>query len=181
LPDVSVLKSQLVAMAGGSLRRILAAWWLRKKNASELLAVIDKQRPDDVRQHQKKVARAEALVFIAPIFWMGFPAILKGWIERVFTYGFAYSLTAEGWKGDLNGRIPLLKHKKALIITPTFFTEEHYRQGWGSALTKVVDEWTFINTGIQNVDHVFLYAVNAADEKTRAEYLRRAFLLGKDF
>jgi NAD(P)H dehydrogenase (quinone) len=181
LPDIAIIKSQLAAMSGGRLKQRLTAWWLKNKSASDLLALIDRQKPNDVRRHQEKVAAAEALVFIAPIFWMGFPAILKGWIERVFAYGFAYSLTAQGWKGDLSGRIPLLKHKKALIITPTFFAEEHYRQGWGAALTKAVDEWTFINTGIQNVEHVFLYAVNAADEETRAKYLQKAFVLGKDF
>ncbi len=181
LPDIAIVKSQLVAASGGSLRRFLTERWIRNKQLPDLLAWIARQRPKDVRWHQDQVARAEGLVFIAPIFWMGFPAILKGWIERVFTYGFAYSLTAQGWKGDLSGRIPLLKHKRALVITPTFFGEEHYRQGWGTALTKVVDEWTFTNTGTPDVDHVFLYAVNAADDKTRERYLQTVFRLGKEF
>jgi putative NADPH-quinone reductase len=30
---------------------------------------------------------------------MNSPAILKGWFERVFTPGFAYGLTPEGWRG----------------------------------------------------------------------------------
>jgi NAD(P)H dehydrogenase (quinone) len=37
-----------------------------------------------------------ALAFIAPVFWLHFPAILKGWFERVCTYGEAYALTADG-------------------------------------------------------------------------------------
>jgi NAD(P)H dehydrogenase (quinone) len=180
-PDIALLKSHLVASSGGRLRRFFTRRWLKNMQASEVLALIAKQKPRDVQWHQERVARAEALVFIAPIFWMGFPAILKGWIERVFTYGFAYSLTVEGWKGDLSGRIPLLKHKKALVITPTFFTEEHYRQGWQAALTKVLDEWTFTNTGIENVEHVFLYAVDAAGEETRKTYLQKVRRLGRDF
>lgn len=181
LPDVDVIRAQLIAASGGTIRRKLASLWLRNKPMSELLELIAKQRPKDGRWHQDKVARAEGLVFIAPIFWMGFPAILKGWIERVFAYGFAYSLTPQGWKGDLSGRIPLLKHKKALVITPTFFTKEHYGQGWEAAVRKVLDEWTFTNTGIGHVEHVFLYAVNAADESTRTDYLDSVYRLGKQF
>jgi len=65
---------------------------------------------------QEKVANADALAFIAPVYFVGFPAIVKGWIERVFTLGFAFELTPDAWKGDIGGRVPLLKHGKALII-----------------------------------------------------------------
>ena len=39
---------------------------------------------------QQKVARAEALAFVAPVHFLSFPAILKGWLDRVWTPGFAY-------------------------------------------------------------------------------------------
>ncbi|MGB5075980.1 MAG: NAD(P)H-dependent oxidoreductase [Sphingorhabdus sp.] len=69
----------------------------------------------DIRIQQTKVAQADALVFISPVYFVGFPAILKGWIERVFTLGFAFSLKPEGWRSDIGGRLPLLTHDKALI------------------------------------------------------------------
>jgi NAD(P)H dehydrogenase (quinone) len=53
---------------------------------------------------QEKVARADALAFISPVYFVGFPAILKGWIERVFTLGFAFALKPEAWRGDVSGR-----------------------------------------------------------------------------
>jgi putative NADPH-quinone reductase len=31
----------------------------------------------------------QGLAFIAPVYWCHFPAILKGWFESVFNYGFA--------------------------------------------------------------------------------------------
>lgn len=138
--------------------------------------------PKDVLEQQKKVAWADGLAFIAPVIWMGFPAILKGWVERVFTYGFAYELTPEGWQGDLSGRIPLLKHKKALIMGGGFFGEKHYKhEGWGPAMSKSVDEWTFSNPGIGKVQRVIFYAVNAADDATCTGYIEKAFRLGRDF
>ena len=62
------------------------------RTVHEIVREIGKHKPKDVLEQQALVADAEALVFVAPVFWMGFPAILKGWVERVFTYGFAYTL-----------------------------------------------------------------------------------------
>jgi len=56
--------------------------------------------------------QAQGLAFISPVWFVGFPAILKGWIERVFTLDFAFSLSPEGWRGKIEGRIRLLKHEK---------------------------------------------------------------------
>lgn len=39
---------------------------------------------------QEKIAWADHLVFFFPIWWSGEPAILKGWLDRVLTPGFAY-------------------------------------------------------------------------------------------
>jgi hypothetical protein len=35
--------------------------------------------------------------------------------------------------------------------------------------------------GVRNAEHVYFYAVVAADERTRTEYLQRAYELGRDF
>ena len=128
-----------------------------------------KRRPKDVLAQQEKVAAADGLAFVAPIFWMNFPAILRGWMERVFTYGFVYTMTREAWlQGDLSGRQPLLKQRKALIMTPTFFRESDYRDsGCGAAIERLVDDFGFRYPGIEQVEHVYFYAVGAVDEATR--------------
>lgn len=46
--------------------------------------------PDDVRDHQTRVDAADVLTLIFPIYWWSFPAILKGWIDRVFISGWAF-------------------------------------------------------------------------------------------
>lgn len=46
--------------------------------------------PDDVRDHQARVDAADVLTLIFPIYWWSFPAILKGWIDRVFISGWAF-------------------------------------------------------------------------------------------
>ena len=46
--------------------------------------------PDDVKEEQEKIHRADALAFVYPVWWSDCPAKLKGWFDRVLTYGYAY-------------------------------------------------------------------------------------------
>ena len=87
----------------------------------------------------------------------------------------------EGWTGDIGGRVPLLKHEKALIINTTLFNEESYKAGLGDAMKKLIDDFAFRYPGIKKVEHVYFYAVHGADNKTLESYLQRAYLLGKEF
>lgn len=50
----------------------------------------------DIAAEQEKLLWAEAVIFQFPIWWFGFPAILKGWIDRVFAYKFAYGYKDAG-------------------------------------------------------------------------------------
>lgn len=50
---------------------------------------------DDVAEEQAYVARAEAITFLFPVWWGGFPAIGKGYVDRVLAYGFAFELENE--------------------------------------------------------------------------------------
>ena len=45
---------------------------------------------EDVLHEQQKINRADVIVFIYPDFWTASPAMLEGWFQRVWTYGFAY-------------------------------------------------------------------------------------------
>ena len=44
----------------------------------------------DLQAEMDKVAWCDALIFQFPIWWLGLPAILKGWVDRVFAVGRAY-------------------------------------------------------------------------------------------
>ena len=85
---------------------------------------------------------------------MGLPAILKGWFERVFAYGFAYTLDRDGWNGHLGGRVPLLTQHKGLLITPTFFTQEEYEKGWQQAMDTIICDWGLKMAGVKETEHV---------------------------
>jgi NAD(P)H dehydrogenase (quinone) len=181
LDHIDVERSLLEA-ARTPMQRWLVKRWIGGRDAREIIRKIRARGgPSDVAAQQAKVARADALAFISPVYFVGFPAILKGWIERVFTLGFAFALKPEAWRGDVSGRLPLLKHKKALIINTTIWDERSYDDGLRAAMKKLIDEYSLIFPGVETVEHVYFYAVHGADEATRRGYLERAYALGRSF
>ena len=50
----------------------------------------DKAYSVQVQQHMERILAADLLVVVFPIYWQSTPALLKGWIDRVWNYGFAY-------------------------------------------------------------------------------------------
>ncbi|GGK67521.1 NAD(P)H oxidoreductase [Nocardia camponoti] len=50
----------------------------------------DKRYSPDAESHMQRVLAADVIVVVFPVYWQSVPAILKGWIDRVWNYGFAY-------------------------------------------------------------------------------------------
>jgi NAD(P)H dehydrogenase (quinone) len=175
------MRAMIIELAGNPIKRFIAKMYIKNKTDDDLIKLINSQKPKDVLIQQKKVSEADVLVFITQVFWMHFPALVKGWMERVLTYGFAYKLNESGWKGDPDGRIPLLKIKKAIIMQPTFFNEKVYREkGFKDAMVKTIDDWGLKYPGIENVDHIFFHSILSVSAETRSKYLEIAYLKGKN-
>lgn len=176
------LRESLLEAAGGPLRRFAMRRLLGDLDARGIIRLLrERYQPKDVLAQQEKVARAQGLAFIAPVHFLSFPVMLKGWLDRVWTPGFAYDLTAEAWRGDINGRRGLLTHQKALIMQTTIWDERSYDTGLRDAMRKVIDEYTLTYPGIKTVEHALFYAVHGADDDTRRGYLERARGLGRHF
>ena len=54
------------------------------------------QLPVQIQKTIAEVNSADGFVFVHPNWWGTPPAILKGWLDRVFRAGFAYSFSANG-------------------------------------------------------------------------------------
>ncbi|MFT4189914.1 MAG: NAD(P)H-dependent oxidoreductase [Comamonas sp.] len=50
----------------------------------------------DVEEEQRKLLAADAVILHFPLWWFGMPAIMKGWVDRVWAYGLAYGYQAKG-------------------------------------------------------------------------------------
>lgn len=68
----------------------------------------DAPPPADVLAEQARVDRADALVLVYPIYWWSMPGQLKGWIDRVFTNGWAYDERPDGSVAKLLRRLRVL-------------------------------------------------------------------------
>lgn len=178
---IDILKGMILGSFPGTIQKLFIERWLRNKDAAYLTRMIRKLRPRDVVEQQQKIAQAQGLAIIYPIWFVGMPAILKGWIERVFTYGFAYHLSQSGWKGDIKGRVPLFKHDKALLISTTLFDEAAYDDGLRDAMTRLIDDFGFRYPGIKSVEHAYFYSVGGVGAEKRQEYLQEAYRLGKEY
>jgi NAD(P)H dehydrogenase (quinone) len=71
------------------------------------------RQTDDVAAEQAKLLNADAVILQFPFWWFGVPAILKGWIERVYAYGFGYGYKNEGNRYRYGDGI--LQGKRALV------------------------------------------------------------------
>ncbi|XP_063738500.1 NAD(P)H dehydrogenase [quinone] 1 isoform X2 [Eleginops maclovinus] len=75
---------------------------------------------DDIMAEQGKLQEADLVIFQFPLYWFSVPAIMKGWIDRVLTQGFAFSLQNMYNNG-------IFKDKKAMLSFTTGATQTMFR------------------------------------------------------
>jgi NAD(P)H dehydrogenase (quinone) len=101
----------------------------------------------DVKAEQEKLLWADVLILQFPLWWYSMPAILKGWVDRVYAYGFAYGVGEHSDKhwGDRFGE-GTLAGKRAMLVVTTGGWEEHYS---ARGINGPIDDLLFpINHGI---------------------------------
>jgi NAD(P)H dehydrogenase (quinone) len=76
---------------------------LEEKAAAELGTLAH-----DILEEQRKLADCDLLILQFPLWWFSMPAILKGWVDRVMTMGFAYGGGKWYDEGGLKGRKAML-------------------------------------------------------------------------
>ncbi len=86
------------------------------------------EMPADVRREQARIERNDVLAIVTPVWWYQYPAMLKGWIDRVFSQGWAFA--------DSHSRSvePLLRLRDVLILASAggraeTYEKYHYRHG----------------------------------------------------
>ncbi len=101
----------------------------------------------DVKAEQDKLLWADVVILQFPLWWFTMPAILKGWVDRVYSYGFAYGVGEHSdtrW-GDRYGE-GTLAGKRAMLLVTAGGWEEHYS---ARGINGPIDDLLFpINHGI---------------------------------
>jgi NAD(P)H dehydrogenase (quinone) len=120
---------------------------------------------DDVKTEQDFILKSKTLIFIYPIWWFGMPSILKGYIDRIFSHGFAFRFTDKGPEG-------LLKGKKVIIFNTTGGPQENYQAaGFLSALKTTTEIGIFEFCGMKVIEHPYFFAVPYVPEEARKKML----------
>lgn len=104
---------------------------------------------DDVKQEQDYISWANHITFIYPIWWTGMPAIMKGFIDRVFSYGFAYRYDQGIQKGLFTGK------QTTIINTHGKSKTEYESTGMDKALSLTTDKGIFSYCGLEINQHFF--------------------------
>ena len=122
---------------------------------------------DNVKVEQDYIRWADCILFIYPIWWTGLPAIMKGYIDRVFSYGFAYRYDQGVQKGLLTG-------KQAIIINTHGKSQAEYRNiGMDSALLLTSDKGIYNYCGLTVKRHFFFDKADRATLATIHEWVRQ--------
>jgi NAD(P)H dehydrogenase (quinone) len=135
----------------------------------------------DIVAEQAKLDRADLVVLQFPLWWFGMPAILKGWVDRVFVKDYAYDIPDPERPGrTLRYGTGGLAGKRALAVVTVGGNELSYQpRGIDGALEDLLFpllHGTFWYTGMAPLPPVALYGANrVSDERYRqaADDLRR--------
>lgn len=102
--------------------------------------------PADVVAEQKRIDRADALVLVYPVYWWSMPGLLKGWIDRVFSNGWAYN---EDPGTKLQKKLQHLRVHLVAIGGATMRT--YARHGYFGAMRTQIDHGIFDYCGARVV------------------------------
>jgi NAD(P)H dehydrogenase (quinone) len=121
--------------------------------ADELPTTGNPTIPAAVQREQRYLADAGAVAFFYPLWWGFMPAMMKGYIDRVLSYGFAYAMQDD----DI---VPLLSGKRALIFTSSEASMTELRRSKQWHAMRVLEEDNILSLcGIQLLDHLHLPSV----------------------
>jgi len=130
--------------------------------------------PDDIKTEQNHIRSADVVIFIFPIWWSSMPAILKGFIDRVFSLKFAYDITADGVIG-------LLKGKKTFLVSTTGASkEDNDKMGAFKMMNMSMDMAIFQFSGIEVIGHKYFSSVPYVSDKDRKEMLEELRLIVRE-
>jgi NAD(P)H dehydrogenase (quinone) len=114
--------------------------------------------PADVVAEQARIDRADALVLVYPVYWWSMPALLKGWIDRVFANGWAYDYSPDA------GVAKRLCHLRVhLVAVGGADLRTYARHGYFGAMKTQIDHGIFDYCGARVVTSELLLPSETQD------------------
>jgi NAD(P)H dehydrogenase (quinone) len=118
--------------------------------------------PDDVAREQRRLDTADHLVLVFPVYWWSMPALLKGWIDRVFVNGWAFDVDPAGGMRRNLGRLTV--HRLAVAGDSADVYERH---GYAQALRTQIEHGIVDYCGAARGVSVILHESEREDAQSR--------------
>ncbi|EGO0259878.1 NAD(P)H oxidoreductase [Salmonella enterica subsp. enterica serovar Panama] len=104
-----------------------------------------KTHSDEVQYFFGELMSNDTLVVVYPVWWYSFPAILKGYLDRVFNYGLAYG----------GGHtLPVKKIRWVALVGGT--KESYIEHGWNNAMNNILTSMAHY-VGVEDSNALLLY------------------------
>jgi NAD(P)H dehydrogenase (quinone) len=122
-----------------------------------------------VEQHCSELARADLIIIFHPNWWGQPPAILKGWIDRVFRLNTAYAYPpGAGFEGIPVG---LLRARHAIVVNTSNTPAEREAAAFGDPLEVLWKKCVFGLCGVSSVVRRMYAPVSSSSAQQRATWL----------
>lgn len=130
----------------------------------------------DLLRAQNEIASANHLVFVFPVWWGTYPALLKGFIDRVFVPGFAFKYKENSllWDKKLTGKTARLIFT---MNTPNWYYRFVYKRPAHYSLKKCVLEFC----GVVPVKVTTFSPIKTSNALKRKKWLMAVKKLGKKY
>lgn len=127
----------------------------------------------DLLEAQEKIKWADHIVWIYPVWWGSYPAILKGFLDRVFLPGFAFQKrdNSQWWDKFLTGKTSRVI---STLDQPTWYYKLINKQPSNYAIKKL----TLNFIGIKKVNFTTIGSLRLSKDTYRANWLQKVEKLG---
>lgn len=129
------------------------------------LALYSKGQSKDplVKKYQDMLKASNEAIFIFPVWWMNVPAILKGFFDKVFLFGFAYNYEG-GWN-------PLLNINRTTVITTSEQETANFKNA-GDPIQDIINN-TLSGVGISNATWLNCDKITSGTDEHRKSFLKK--------
>lgn len=118
--------------------------------------------PAEILREQHRIDEADHLVLVFPVYWWSMPALMKGWIDRVFINGWAFDIDpVHGTRRNLGA---LTVH---LLLVAGDDSGTYERHGYEQALLTQIEHGIVDYCGAQRGTAVFVYESERDDTDAR--------------
>ena len=108
--------------------------------------------PADIVAEQARIDRADSLVVVFPVYWWSMPGLLKGWIDRVFSNGWAFDFSPQ--RGHVKKLQGLTVHLLGVAGADAQTFDKH---GYRQAMHSQIDHGIFDYCGARVIGSTLLF------------------------